>query len=253
MPTRFVIVGTARTGSNLLARSLNRPPHVRCFGELAKTNYAAEPDAFVQLQKLTGRGREDLAAVQTDDVVQFIFDIVYKVPADAVGFKLFYEHCRDPPRRPLWRRLEAEPSIRIVHLTRRAVFDLYLSLLYAERTGRWLARPEDPGGQPNDLEDIEVDVDHCRAFFERYETGRRRATELFRAHPCLEIDYESLRSDLPEAVSAVRAFIGVDQEQGRPAPLRKQASRSPAEKVRNHAAVKAAFADSVWAAYFAEA
>jgi LPS sulfotransferase NodH len=240
--SKFLIVCTARTGSNLLVRSLNRPPRVRCFGEVAKLSFPTEGNAFTPFERLTGRTVEDLARMQQGDVVGFIFDTVYAAPAPTVGFKLFYEHCREAERAPLWQRLADNRSLRIVHLTRNATFDLYVSLLYAQRTDQWFTRHDEPEGRPNDAEDIEVDIEHCRKFLLRYRQSRGAAAALFSDHPYMEIDYNDLEDDLAGALTKVRRFIGAPDPQEDRIPLRKQSSRKAVEKVRNYQAVKAAFA-----------
>jgi LPS sulfotransferase NodH len=233
---KFVIVCTARTGSNLLVRSLNRPPRARCFGEVAKLSFPTEGNAFTPFERLTGRTAEDLERVQQGDVVGFVFDTVYAAPALTVGFKLFYEHCREPERAPLWDRLAADATLRVVHLTRNATFDLYVSLLYAQRTDRWFTRHDDDSA-PNDSEDIEVDIEHCRRFLLRYRESRRQAAALFSAHPYMEIDYGELDADLAGALTKVRRFVGAPDPLEDRVPLRKQAARSVAQKVRNYQAV----------------
>jgi len=248
----FLIVCTARTGSNLLVRSLARPPHVRCFGEVAKANFATESNAFAPFERLTGRDGEDLAKLQAEDISGFVFDVLYTLPGDAVGFKLFYEHCREPGRVQLWDELASHKALKVIHLTRNATFDLYLSLLYAQRTDKWLTRPDDPGALANDSEDIEVDVDHCRAFLQRHLDWRRETEARFGSHPYMEVDYGDLETDLPAALSKVRQFIGAPNLKENLVPLRKQAARRAYEKVRNYESVRAAFKGTSLARLFTE-
>jgi LPS sulfotransferase NodH len=247
---RFLIVCTARTGSNLLVRSLNRPPRARCFGEMAKLSLPSEANVFAPFERLTGRGEQDLCTLQQTDVSGFIFDVVYSLPGEAVGFKIFYEHCRETGREGLWDRLAADEAIRVVHLTRNAAFDLYLSLLYAQRTDQWFTRRDRPDTPPNDSEDIEVDPEHCRRFLQRHLDSRDAASDLFRAHPLLEIDYADLERDLAGALANVRAFIGAPRPQEDPVPLIKQAARQAREKVRNYEAVRAVMNGTRLAALF---
>ena len=131
--------------------------------------------------------------------------------------------------------------MRVVHLTRNAAFDLYVSLLYAQRTDQWFTRHDELDSQPNDSEDIDIDIEHCRRFLHRHFESRAKATALFSAHPYMEIDYSDLETDLGAALAKVRRFIGAPDPLEDRLPLRKQAARRPAEKVRNYQAVKAAF------------
>ncbi|MEO7026687.1 MAG: sulfotransferase [Caulobacteraceae bacterium] len=248
--TKFLVVCTARTGSNLLTRSLARPPDVRCFGELAKANYQSEPNAFAKLERLTGRGAQELAKLQSDTIEKFIFDIVYKIEGEAIGFKIFYEHCREATRAVLWDRLAAERALKVVHLTREAGFDVYVSLLYAELTNKWVTLRGDSDAQANDLDNIIVDIEHCRGSLQRHFNRRREATTMFGRHPYLEVDYNELEIDLSGTLRKVRGFLEVPQQEIDIAPLRKQAARPAREKVRNYAEVKAAFRGTDLASMF---
>lgn len=231
---RFVIVCTARTGSNLLVRSLNRPPRTRCFGEVAKASFASEADAFAQFERLSGRGATELAAMQIEDVGSFIYDVIFELSGDTVGFKIFYEHCREPGRAGIWDRLVADAGLRVIHLTRNATFDTYLSLLYAQRTDQWFIRRDHADSPPNDLDDIDVDLEHCRSFLQSYLDKRRKASALFGGHTYMEIDYSALETDLAGALAEIRHFIGAPTPKEDPVPLRKQAARPAHEKVRNY-------------------
>jgi hypothetical protein len=223
---------------------------VRCFGEVAKANFATEPNAFAPFERLTGRDAQDLSKLQREDISRFVFDVLYALPGDAVGFKLFYEHCREPGRARLWDELASRKALRVIHLTRKATFDLYLSLLYAQRTDKWLTRPDDAGPLANDSEDIEVDVEHCRAFLQRHLDWRRETQRRFGAHPYVEVDYADLETNLTGALSKVRQFIGAPNPEDNPVPLRKQAARRADEKVRNYQSVKAAFRGTSLATLF---
>lgn len=233
-----------------MTRSLARPPQVRCFGELAKFNFASEPNAFAPFVRLTGREEAELKELQFTDIAGFIFDLVYALPGNAVGFKLFYEHCREGDREKLWERLALEDEVKVVHLTRNATFDLYLSLLYAQRTGKWLMKHDEAEAAPNDADDIEVDVEHCRAFLQTHLNWRREAKARFAAHPYLEVDYSDLENDLVGVLTNVRGFIGAPELTDQMPPLKKQATRQAADKVLNFKAIKNAFADTELAPMF---
>ena len=172
--------------------------------------------------------------MQMRDVTAFVYDVVYALPGAAIGFKLFYEHCREVDRIGLWRRLASDAELKVVHLTRNAAFDLYLSLLYAQRTDQWLIRRDDTDAAPNDSVDIEVDVEHCRKFLQGHLDRRREAVAQFRSHPLMDVDYSELETDLGAALSRIRQFTGAPSPKEDPVPLRKQARRQARDKVRNY-------------------
>lgn len=248
---RFVIMAAARTGSNLLVRSLNQPPKVRCFGEVAKPTYMHDLRAIELLSKLTDCLVEDLKRMHASDLVGFVYDQLYGIRAQACGFKFFYEHRQYPQAEMLWRRLVDDAGLRVVHLVRDNLLEMYLSLIYARRTDAWVqpsAAAETSGG--NDFDDVTLDVSECTAFFEEYSRDRDRATHEFGNHPNMTVSYEQLSADPMKVVNDVRRFIGLAEVENYTPPLAKQAKRGPADKIANFHELSAHFRGSEWSRFF---
>src|SRR5882757_756143 len=68
---------------------------------------------------------------------QFVFYHHQREPV-AVGFKIFYEHCReDADAQKAWSYLIADQGIRLIHLIRENLLESLLSLVIAESTNEW--------------------------------------------------------------------------------------------------------------------
>ena len=122
--TYFAVFGAMRTGSNLLERTLNQYPGVRCHGELFNPNFigAANSDAFRGI----GIGERDR------NPTKIISSLADRKGDCIEGFRIFQghdqrvlDHCtRDPKCAKI--------------ILRRSSVDSYVSLKIAKRTDQWV-------------------------------------------------------------------------------------------------------------------
>src|SRR5688572_26178109 len=93
---KFVIVGTARTGSTLLIELLNSHSQALAFGELFRSNDSIGWDVppFVKRQDA-----KTLSLYRSDPNLFLKKHVFRRWPRNilAVGFKLFYYHAREHP------------------------------------------------------------------------------------------------------------------------------------------------------------
>jgi LPS sulfotransferase NodH len=111
---RFVVVGHARTGSNLLLSGLGKSKYVKMFDE-----------PFASHNRKPG-----------EDYDKIIASLFYQIPLliTHVGFKLFYYHLRDDE----WNRFLNGDQFKIIHLTRRNYLRTIISLEIASKTSQWI-------------------------------------------------------------------------------------------------------------------
>lgn len=135
---QFLIVATARSGSNQLVDYFNQVPKTKCFGEVFKPDFPGEWGW--QFIAPFFANDDDARDYHKHRLSEYWDRIVERSSSgnDWVGAKLFYEHRG---RDPLWSRLH-DDDLTVVHLYRPRVMDLFLSLLRAEATGVWIARDE---------------------------------------------------------------------------------------------------------------
>jgi len=243
---KFVILGIARTGSTLLVELLNAHSQVQAFGELFRSmdavGWDVPPFATHQSPKLL--------ALYRSDPLAFLERCVFRRwPAayEAVGFKLFYYHARQPPHAMVWDNLAADRSIRIIHVKRANVLSQYCSLQLAHKTDVWSSRRA-PAGEPPP---IRLEVDACREHFAAVRAWEAECALLFRSHSVFDLYYEDLVSDRDRQLQAIQTFLELRHEPVSSALVR-QRRRPLSRDIANYDELKRAFAGTQWAGFFSE-
>lgn len=167
-PRAFVIVSSARSGSNLLVAYLRQIAQAACFGEILRGEFPLKSgwDKLVKRLDLPPGARD----LHRSDLTAFweLFLAQGLRRRRWVGAKVFYYHRE---RDAVWARFEAKDH-RVLHLWRDSTFDQYVSRLLAVESGEWKAG--DGSAEPRvtfDQDDYRRYRDGIRAGFER--TRRR--------------------------------------------------------------------------------
>lgn len=275
---RFIILSGARTGSNMLASSLNSSPSITCFRELFN-GFSGFIDFSVE--GYDNSSAED-RALRNQDFKRFLQERIFcQHPGEtrAVGFKMPHVHFRLFPGLLEW--LVEDGELRVLHLKRRNLLRMLVSLRIARATGGWvedqkatlagvltpakalraarhpvraarrlrtLLRPEEPRWKalrtPVVLSEAE-----CRAFFAQVEHDSAHYEGLFRGHPLLTVYYEDLLQDRDQVFDQVQSFLGV-----KPRPLSVTTGRQNPEPLRelieNYDELYEAFKDTPEVAFF---
>ncbi len=184
-PTRFVVLSQPRTGSSLLCGSIRWHPQILMHGELLNRYYG-----------------DDLPRAGTDR-----FRTAMAVAThDAVGCKL--HACQPNPDcaewEAAWEELFADPTIKVVHLTRQDTLAQLASWKIADQLDRW-------GDQVDVAERPVIRIDSAElAWFRRWNAMayRVRLARLQR-HTILPVTYEALRDRWQATVNDVLRFVGV--------------------------------------------
>jgi len=242
--TRFIILGMGRTGSNLLASSLRSHKNIVAFGELfnsSKKNHILweYPGYVCTARQLSARNR---------DPAQFIESMVFKpMPKQtmAVGFKLFYYHARDNDWRDIWPYLQAS-DIKIIHIKRRNLLALQLSMTLALQTKEWSTR------ERKSLKDDRTCVlpyESCLKAFESVTQWQQDADSYFAGKEIQEIWYEDLNAGYEPTLEKVQRFLKVEPLPSE-SPLKRQATSPLSEAISNYEELKERFAGSRWEVFF---
>ena len=240
--TRFVIIGTYRTGSNYLRSLLNSHPQALVYGEMFRDQREIGWDLPLF------PGRPEGQRLFEDDCARFLDHALFgRYPAEisAVGFKLFYDQARAPTQRALWEQLQDRRDIKIVHLRRQDLLATYLSLLRAHRTGRCYQRRDRVRSEPP----IALAPEACLEFFERTRAHERAVEEAFAAHHLSTPTYESLCADEQAEVSRLCEFLELPRVTLRARTV-KQASRPLSEAIANYEQLRRRFERTPWAELF---
>ena len=134
-PRAFVVVSSARSGSNLLVSYLRQVSQAACFGEILRGEFPSKPgwDTLAGRLDLPESARE----LHRSDLTAF-WELVLSRGLRRrrwVGAKVFYYHREE---NAVWSRFEA-PDHRVLHLWRDSTFDQYVSRLLAVESGEWKA------------------------------------------------------------------------------------------------------------------
>jgi LPS sulfotransferase NodH len=218
----FTIVADLRTGSTLLATTLDRHPQVRCYGELFHPDDL--PDNRPSNLEATRCSADELlrAALGRSGHRARGFKAMSFLPLESAG--------RWPDA---WEAMHRVPRLRVVWLTRRDRLAQYASVVIARRTGVFHPHDHDDLYRPERRPSVRIDPAELRAWVgDRDALLARRRRQLHGA-PSLELEYEKLTEDWEASIARVQQFLGVDVLPLEPAK-RRQETRPLAEVIRNY-------------------
>lgn len=185
-PRAFVIVSSARSGSNLLVAYVRQVARAACFGEILRDHFPLTPGWHRLVRRL--KLPTDAGQLHHDDLSAFWELVLARSLRQRrwAGAKVFTYHR---PGDPVWSRFEAEDH-RVIHLVRDATFEQYVSRLLAVESGEWKGL-EAAGSQPDPR--VTFDVDD----YLRYRTALRQGVEAVRARygaseRYVELEYRQL-------------------------------------------------------------
>jgi LPS sulfotransferase NodH len=256
---RFVIVTTARTGSNLLVRTINRAPKITCYGEIMKQEFRQESSAeqfFLQLSEILGLSVQYLEKLQVNNPSEFLNLIFDSKNAGILGFKLFYRHAREDVRKTIWQGLQEHQEIKIIHLLRRNLLDTYMSLQYAHLTDQWILptfayKEKIESLDRYDREMLSINPRVLLNFFEITSKYIQETKTMFAHHKYLELYYENLDSQYDREIEKAFNFLEVPliiKEQ----PTIKQRSKTNRERIKNYQELLGFFKNTDWIGFFSE-
>jgi LPS sulfotransferase NodH len=268
---RFMVLGSARTGSNLLLSLFSAHPCVKTYGELFNLDMLPKTSLLEVL----------------DDPVTFLRRRVYqnhKLEIVAVGFKIFYEHLTrdyfiklvdvsetalqlqdrftefsnfiesnyaweilDERFRTTWEFLRADQSLAVIHLQRRNMLHTLISLKMAFMTNQWWSLKSGP----QTILRMHLDPEECCRYFQKLSDSAVEADAAFAEHPKINIIYEDLVGKQQDTLQRIFAFLKVPYESIiTRTSMKKQNLASPRETVDNYEQLKSYFRNTRWDAFF---
>jgi len=241
---RFIVVGTARTGSTLLTSLLNAHSQALAFGELFRS---ADAIGWDMAPFLDCQGPRLLALYQADPIAFLDRKVFRRWPRSyaAVGFKLFYFHARSEAHAALWDHLAANTDILVLHIKRQNLLAQYYSLQLAHKTQVWsIPRPVAEKPAP-----IRLEAEACREHFARLRGLEQECAALFARHAVRDVYYETLVAEQDREMDAVQDFLGLRREKLTPR-IARQRTALLREAIANFDELRDAFAETEWAAFF---
>lgn len=241
--TRFVIVGTARTGSTMLISLINAHNQALTFGEI----FRSPTEIGWDVGEYARAADKNALALYREDPLRFLQRTIYrewKPGQRAMGFKIFYYHARESSFSAVWDYLQTETDIRVLHIKRRNILAQYLSLQRAHLTNQWSG-----GDSAGPAVPLSLSAEDCRRHFLWVRTKEAETDAFFARQPLLEIEYEALVADTTGQMGKVQDFLGLDRQDVTPG-TRQQRSRPLSAEIANYDELKAGFAGTEWASFF---
>ena len=264
-----MVLGSARTGSNLLLSLLSAHPHVKTYGELFNLDMLPKTSLIEVL----------------DDPVSYLRQKVYqnhKAEISAVGFKMFYDHLTrdyftklvdvsdaapqlqekytqfssfiesnyaweilDERFRATWEFLRADQSLAVIHLQRRNMLHTLISLKQAYMTSQWWSLKSGPQA----ILPVHLDPEECCRYFQKLSDCAAEADAAFAEHPKINVIHEDLIESQEDTMERIFGFLKVPYESVA-TRMKKQNLASPRETVENYAQLTGYFRNTRWDAFF---
>lgn len=202
--TRFVVLSWKRTGSNLLCGILHNHPEIMMHNELFNPIdiFTYHPGVFQSDLRWTVLTRD----LFPEDFLDFVWTGKYppslnddgveeavpvKPRGKSVGFKSFPEHWTDVRNEDIWQESILEDfRIKKIILRREDELAVYVSMLRADRTGRYMTH-----SYPSDMH-LHVDPAQFQGFIDNYrDTFQRKYKSPVCGRDSYLISYEQLISD----------------------------------------------------------
>ena len=237
MTVKFLIVGAPRTGSTMLAKTLNNIPGICCHGELLLPRhvrgYRDDFDPIFATSEARKARAAKLLQQRNENPLAFVRNALAR-PEPAVGLKVIYRDFLAPRWEEVIAWLMRDPGTRIIHLKRRNSLRRYISEEVMHAGG---AIHSGPGGSGSGkTRRVHIDPRAFQLRTQQLEQEAQRVADRYQGLPCLEVDYEHLASDIDGTGATICDFLSVDLgDDGISPALDKVGATDLADIVENYA------------------
>ena len=246
-PTRFVVLGAERTGTNLLIGMLKQYECCFCGNELFNPGQIEKGKvAWLDVDDATHAG---LLARRTQDPVGFLDELrglAYARGFGVVGFKLMHTHGLAHPA--VLDALTADRDLKIIHVSRRNLVRRLVSERQARAAQKWAVG----GGEAApSMPKVEIDFSDLMVSLARTRTRQAEFAARFAQHDVLDVIYEDIAAQPPRVAARAAAFLGLAPLARPPVVgLQKMGAERLGEALSNTVALRAEIGR--WASFFEE-
>jgi LPS sulfotransferase NodH len=193
-----------------------------------------------------------MVQIRNSDPVKFIDEIVFSpMPkrVKAVGFKLFYTvaHIRQEKFRCVFQHFKEMDDIKIIHLKRRNILRMHLSVKIALRQKKWLFGQEDQVDQSP----VFLDYDELLNDIMKYERWKKEYDAFFENNQKIDVFYEELVSNFESEVVRIQKFLNVEPQRLKTI-YKKQTTAPLSRLILNYNELKKRFEGTPWIYFFEE-
>ncbi|MEZ5003138.1 MAG: hypothetical protein R2730_08865 [Chitinophagales bacterium] len=241
---KFIILSTARTGTNYIKSLLNAHENTIAFGEIFRNKKQIGWD-------FPGYNPKKHFNTFIDSPIKFITKhlfIKYPKEVKAVGFKIFYHHAGDILNNgSVWEFLKNDPSIKIIHIHRQNSLATHLSLRKAFKFDNW----KNTEGEKKEIIKIDLDYNDCLKAFNDIDHWAEYANNYFKDHKILNILYEDFSNPTLEVPIDQQLFKFLDLEPTKVASKTfKQGTGKLNEQIINYYELKEKFKHTKFSQFF---
>jgi len=242
---RFVIIGTARTGSLLLWSYLNSHPDILCvrgvYGSAHKINFGKfYPDFPEEYHS------PELVKARNQHPIEFLKEYVFKIYSNkykAVGFKYFYDHDRHLINKDkLIEYFSKNKDIKFIHVKRGNLLAVLYSYNRAISQHKWTS--SNPDFQ------TKISISECENHFDYIGEQQKIFDELF-TNRTFEIIYEDFVNRTTQTLKELQNFLETP-----PATLHTETKKNDngnlSEMITNYEQLKHHFKQTKYNIYFDE-
>ncbi|MEZ7273919.1 sulfotransferase [Sphingobium sp. 10 DY56-G10] len=246
---KFFVAGMPRTGSTLLATTLDQHPGIKMLGELFHpvARERSGPHAIVRSD-----GSTRFFDPNAEDGIEFLRNEVWPAPAPeagAIGFKLFGDYLKAPTTERLFMRIfEAFPDTKLVTIWRNNLLDCLISRQVARASGKWM---ESAKARRSKVPAAVVSIDPIEAenFFKGYSDVKGFLDSLSKQVPSFAVDYDELVRDFAGVSARLFSFLELEKVPVKQA-LKKQAQFPQSHYVKNWKELREHFSSTDYEKYF---
>ena len=271
---RFMILSTARSGSNYLVNLINSNSSTTfTYGELFNLNSLTKDKINIALKspvkylikslRLSARHYRTVGfkifyyhatkkgyGNNNPDLVK----VASKTLKDRIGIfnsyiKANYEIDELTDKfSEVWRYLR-EKDFDVVHLKRKNLLKSYVSLKKAYITDQWTSGNDSVKG----VKDIKINLSYkeCSNYFNLIKTYERKYDLFFKNHNIITVYYEDLVSHKKQTINRLEKFLSI-KITSTDLMIKKQEGKPLSEVVLNYQQLKRDFLNSKWNKYFEE-
>lgn len=192
--SRFVVISAPRTGSNLLMSRIRSHPNMVTYSEIfngidRENLYQNICHVLPIIETTLDEAMAIRAKSKTDFLEQVIFKPNYPNNVKAVGFKITYEDLLKNEQ--LQNHIINTKGIRLIHLVRQNLFDVYVSFRRAMMTNEWVIH-EGTSRRGTTSISFHVDIAQCERFFENTAEMRDSVRSLIINRKAIELEYNEV-------------------------------------------------------------